>query len=153
MPELRRITGAATVRLFAAPAVLDALEPPDDGVGQGRVAPDEVLWLSDPGRGAELVEAGEAAVAADEHALVVDHSAGYAVFALTGDGAREALSRVSSIRLPESGFRQGKVAQVPGRLFVRPDRIDLVCGADVAWFVHHRLLDAGRGAGLVEGAA
>jgi hypothetical protein len=152
VPELGRQVGATAVRVFAAPSVLDALEPPD-GVGQGRVAPDEVLWLSDAGRAAELVAAAEKAVTADANALVVDHSAGYAVFALTGDGAREAFCRVSSIRLPESGFRQGKVAQVPSRLFVRPDRIDLVVGADVAWFVHHRLLEAGRGAGLVEGEA
>jgi Aminomethyltransferase folate-binding domain len=149
VPELRRVIGASAVRLLAAPSVLDALEPPD-GVGQGRVAHDEVLWLSDPGRAAELVEAAESAVAADEAALVVDHSDGYAVFALLGDGAREAFSRVSSIRLPQTGFCQGKVAQVPGRVFVGPDRIDLVCGADVAWFVHHRLLEAGRGAGLAE---
>jgi hypothetical protein len=152
VPELRRLIGSAAVRLFAAPAVLDAIEPPD-GVGQGRVAPDEVLWLSDPGGAADLVSAAESAVAADASALVVDHSDGYAIFALTGDGAREAFSRVSSIHLPESGFRQGKVAQVPGRVYVRPDRIDLVCTADVAWFVHHRLLEAGRSAGLVEGAA
>jgi hypothetical protein len=151
VPELRRVTGASAVRLFAAPSVLDALEPAN-GVAQGRVAPDEVLWLGDPGRAAELVRAAESALAADEGALVVDHSDGYAVFALSGDGARDAVSRVSGIRLPETGFCQGKVAQVPGRLFVRPDRIDLVCGADVAWFVHHRLLEAGRGAGLVEAA-
>jgi hypothetical protein len=132
--------------------VLDALEPPA-GVGPGRVAPDEVLWQADPGRAAELGVAAEAALAADEGALVVDHSDGYAVFALTGEGAREAFCRVSSIRLPGTGFCQGKVAQVPGRMYVREDRIDLVCGADVAWFVHHRLLEAGRGAGLVEGAA
>jgi hypothetical protein len=152
VPELWRVEGATCVRLYAA-AALDALEPPER-VGQARVAPDEVLWLADPGRAEELVAAGEAALAAEEAALVVDHSDGYAVFALVGDGNREAFSRVSSVRLPEeAGFRQGKVAQVPGRVFVRPGRIDLVVTADVAWFVRERLLAAGRDAGLVESHA
>jgi hypothetical protein len=72
-----------------------------------------------------------------------------------GETGGEVLARVSSIRLPEggAGFRQGKVAQVPGRVFVRPGRIDVVCTADVAWFVRRRLVEAGRGAGLVEAAA
>jgi hypothetical protein len=152
VPELWPVEGATCVRLYATAAVLDALEPPER-VGQARVAPDEVLWLADPGRADELVGAGEKALAADEAALVVDHSDGYAVFALVGDGAAEAFSRVSSIRLPEAGFRQGKVAQVPGRVYVRPGRIDVVVTADVAWFVRERLLVAGRGAGLVDSRA
>jgi hypothetical protein len=152
VPELWHVAGATAVRVFASPASLDDLAPPDR-VGQARVAPDEVLWLADPGRAEELTAAAEAGLSADTTALVVDHSDGYAVFSLLGDDAAEAFARVSSIRLPETaGFRQGKVAQVPGRVYVRPGRIDIVCTADVAWFVRERLLAAGRGAGLVEGS-
>jgi hypothetical protein len=152
VPELWQVKGATAIRLFGPAAALDALEPPE-GVSQGRVAPDEALWLADPGRGDELVSAAETALARSNGAsLAVDHGDGYALFALVGDGAAEVLARVSSIRLPAegSGFRQGQVAHLPGRVFVRPGRIDVLCTSDVAWFVRERLVHAGAGAGLVE---
>ncbi len=149
--ELRRVHGATAVRLFAAPSALDTLQPPE-GVGQGRVAPDEGLVAGRPrprGRSPR----------------------GRPVGARGGPGrpGRRPLRRLRRLRTERRRRPRGRVQGVRasacrrpasararwprsrGRLYVRPDRIDLVCGADVAWFVHHRLLEAGRGAGLVEG--
>jgi hypothetical protein len=134
------VAGATVVRLYATASALDGVEPPA-GVEQARVAPDELVWLADPGGAEELVATGEAALAGADDALVVDDSDGHAVFSIVGEDGAEAFARVSSIRLPEdgTGFRQGRVAQVPGRVFVRPGRIDVLCTADVGWFVHRRL--------------
>jgi hypothetical protein len=154
VPELWEVTGAAKIRIFAPAAALDALAVPD-GVGAGRVAPDEVIWLGDPGRAAELEEIASAAVAAlGLDALVVDHSDGWTLFSIVGEGCEAVLGRLSDLRVPEGGgFIQGKIAQSPGRVFCRPNRLDLLIGADLAWFVRGRLEHAGAGAGLTVGAA
>jgi hypothetical protein len=152
--ELWRVADASVVRVFAAPDVLDGLEWPDR-VGAGRVAPDEVIVLGDPGAAAGVVEQLSATLQPHApDALAVDHSSGVAVFAIVGEQAPAALARVSDIELPPggAGFRQGRVAEVPARVFARPGRLDVVVGADVGWFVHRRLLAAGAGLGLVEAA-
>jgi hypothetical protein len=155
VPELWHVAGASAVRVFGPPEALDVLVPAA-GELRGRVAPDELIVLADPGAAAALAEALSASLA--EHgtdALVLDASAGYALYVLAGEGAAEALARVSDLALPAGGeaFLQGRVAEVPARVFVRPHRLDVLVGADVAWFVRHRLLGAGAGAGLVEAAA
>ena len=75
------------------------------------------------------------------------------MFSIVGDGRADALARLSSLRLPDRGFRQGKVAEVPGKVFARPGRIDLLCTSDVRWFVHGRLLHACADLGLCRGNA
>jgi hypothetical protein len=151
VPELWEVKGAAKIRLFGPKDALDRVRTPA-GVNAGRVAPDELLWLGDPGRAGELeAEGAQQLAGAGERALVVDNSDGWALFSLVGDGREGALARLSSLRLPDEGFRQGKVADVPGKVFARPGRIDILCTSDVRWYVHERLLHAGAGAGLSEG--
>ena len=151
MPELWEVAGAAKIRLFGPKDALDRVTTPD-GVEAGRVAPDELLWLADPGRAEELEAEGKRQLAgAGQRALVVDNSDGWTMFSIVGDGRAAALARLSSLRLPDRGFRQGKVAEVPGKVFARPGRIDLLCTSDVRWFVHGRLLHACADLGLAEG--
>ena len=120
MPELWEVTGAAKIRLFGPKDALDRVTTPD-GVEVGRVAPDELLWLADPGRAEELEAEGKRQLAgAGQRALVVDNSDGWTMFSIVGDGRAAALARLSSLRLPDRGFRQGKVAEVPGKVFARP---------------------------------
>ena len=149
MPELWEVRGAAKIRCLGPAEALDRLEPPA-GVGAGRVAPDEVLWLGDPGRAAELEALATSQLAgATGSTLVVDHSDGWTLLSLVGDDAAEALARVSSLRVPDDGgFIQGQVAHAPGKVFCRPGRLDVLVGSDLAWFVRERLLHAGHAVGL-----
>jgi hypothetical protein len=150
VPELWEVKGAAKIRLFGPKDALDRVQTPA-GVTQGRIAPDELLWLGDAERASELAAEGTRQLAgAGERAVVVDNSDGWTLFSLIGERRAEALARLSSVQLPEVGFRQGKVAGVPGKLFARPGRIDLLCTSDVRWFVHERLLHAGHEVGLTE---
>jgi hypothetical protein len=151
VPELWEVTGAAKIRLFGPKDALDRVQTPA-GVEQGRVAPDELLWLGDPEQATALEAEGRRQLAgAGERAIVVDNSDGWTLFSIVGDGREDALARLSSVRLPEQGFRQGKVADVPGKLFARPGRIDILCTSDVRWYVHERLLHAGADVGLTPG--
>jgi hypothetical protein len=84
---------------------------------------------------------------------VVDNSDGWALFSIVGDGRADALARLSSLRLPDEGFRQGKVADVPGKVFARAGRIDILCTSDVRWYVRERLLQSGADLGLKAGTA
>ena len=139
MPEWQ-ITAAAKARAFGPPEALDKLTPPPR-VRAGRVAGDEVLWVSDPARADELVDSLRAGLSGHGNlAAVVDHSDGYALFALTGDAREELFARLSSIRMPAAGgFVQGNFAGVPARIFCTADRLEVVVTSDVAWFVGGRL--------------
>ncbi|HEY1480729.1 MAG TPA: hypothetical protein VGF46_11900 [Gaiellales bacterium] len=151
MPELWEVKGAAKIRLYGPKDALDRVQTPA-GVTQGRIAPDELLWLGDPERASELETEGKRQLSgAGERALVVDNSDGWTLFSLIGDGREDALARLSSLRVPDEGFRQGKIAGVPGKLFARAGRIDLLCTSDVRWYVRERLLHAGHDVGLTEG--
>jgi sarcosine oxidase gamma subunit len=151
VPELWEVKGAAKIRLFGPKDALDRVQTPA-GVSAGRIAPDELLWLGDAERVGELEAEGKRQLAGvGERGLVVDNSDGWTLFSLLGDGRADALARLSSVTLPDEGFRQGKVAGIPGKLFARPGRIDLLCTSDVRWFVYERLLHAGHDVGLTEG--
>jgi sarcosine oxidase gamma subunit len=151
VPELWEVKGAAKIRLFGPKDALDRVQTPA-GVEQGRVAPDELLWLGDPEQASELEAEGRRQLAGvGERGLVVDNSDGWALFSIVGDGRADALARLSSLRLPDEGFRQGKVAGVPGKVFARSGRIDVLCTSDVRWYVRERLLHAGADVGLSEG--
>ena len=152
MPDGWEIAEAAKVRGFGPPEALDKLTPPP-GVRAGRVAGDEVLWVGDSGRVGELLETLGAELSGYGNlATVVDHSDGYALFALTGPERNEVFSRLSSIRIPETdAFVQGNFAGVPARTFCSADRLEVIVTSDVAWFVGGRLEHAahdlaGRGA-------
>ena len=140
MPDGWEIAEAAKVRGFGPPEALDKLTPPP-GVRAGRVAGDEVLWVGDSGRVGELLETLGAELSGYGNlATVVDHSDGYALFALTGPERNEVFSRLSSIRIPETdAFVQGNFAGVPARTFCSADRLEVIVTSDVAWFVGTRL--------------
>ena len=140
MPDGWEIAEAAKVRGFGPPEALDKLTPPP-GVRAGRVAGDEVLWVGDSGRVGELLETLGAELSGYGNlATVVDHSDGYALFALTGPERNEVFSRLSSIRIPETdAFVQGNFAGVPARTFYSADRLEVIVTSDVAWFVGGRL--------------
>jgi hypothetical protein len=150
VPELWEVK-AAKIRLFGPKDALDRVQTPS-GALAGRVAPDELLWLGDAERAGSLAEEANRQLAgAGGRALVVDNSDGWTLFSLIGDGREDALARLSSLRVPDEGFRQGKIAGVPGKLFARAGRIDLLCTSDVRWYVRERLLHAGHDVGLTEG--
>ena len=140
MPDGWEIAEAAKVRGFGPPEALDKLTPPP-GVRAGRVAGDEVLWVGDSGRVGELLETLGAELSGYGNlATVVDHSDGYALFALTGPERNEVFSRLSSIGIPEAdAFVQGNFAGVPARTFRSADRLEVIVTSDVAWFVGTRL--------------
>jgi sarcosine oxidase gamma subunit len=140
VPDGWEIAEAAKVRGFGPPEALDKLTPPP-GVRAGRVAGDEVLWVGDSGRVGELLETLGAELSGYGNlATVVDHSDGYALFALTGPERNEVFSRLSSIRIPEAdAFVQGNFAGVPARTFRSADRLEVIVTSDVAWFVGTRL--------------
>ena len=140
MPDQWEITAAAKARAFGPPEALDKLTPPP-GVRAGRVAGDEVLWVSEPARADELVQALGAQLSGyGNRAAVVDHSDGYALFTLAGEGREELFARLSSIRVPQTdAFVQGNFAGVPSRIFRRHDRLEVIVTSDVAWFVGGRL--------------
>jgi sarcosine oxidase gamma subunit len=145
VPELWEVTSATKVRAFGPPESLDGLQPPA-GVRAGRVAGDEVLWVTEPDRADELLTALAAQLGAlGNRAAFVDHSDGYALFTLTGDEREELFARLSSIRIPAAGgFVQGNFAGVPARIFCGADRLEVIVTSDVAWFVGGRLEHAGH---------
>ena len=139
--------------MFGPQAALDRLKAPE-GVLVGRVAADEVLWVSpDVGRAAELVANASGQLKSEgDKAYVIEHSDGYAMFELAGTDNDEVFARLSSVQLPIEGFAQGKFATVPGKLFVHLDgQIDVLVTSDVAWFVQDRFAHAGAGHGITVG--
>jgi sarcosine oxidase gamma subunit len=146
VPEPWEIVAAAKLRAFGPPDALDGLEVPA-GVRAGRVAGDEVLWVGEPADAGDLLAALQSQLASlGNRAAVVDHSDGYALFALTGDAREELFARLSSIRiLADGGFVQGNFAGVPARIFCGSDRLEVIVTSDVAWFVSGRLEHAGHG--------
>ena len=145
MPELWEVITAAKLRAFGPADALDALKVPA-GVRAGRVAGDEVLWVGAADELGDLLAALQSQLASlGNRAAVVDHSDGYALFALAGGEREELFARLSSIRIPAAGgFVQGNFAGVPARIFCGPDRLEVIVTSDVAWFVSGRLDHAGH---------
>jgi hypothetical protein len=145
VPEQWAISAAAKVRAFGPPEALDRLKPPA-GARAGRVAGDELLWVAGPERAEELLKALSNQLGKlGNRAAFVDHTDGYALFALTGEGRGELFARLSSVRIPAAGgFAQGNFAGVPSRIFGRDDRLEVIVTSDVAWFVGDRLAHAGH---------
>ena len=53
MPDLFEVKGAAKIRCFGKEAVLDGLKQPT-GTLMGRITPDEVIFVGEPGTAAAL---------------------------------------------------------------------------------------------------
>ena len=157
MPELFHVDHAAKVRCFGREAALDGLTQPA-GTLAGRIAPDEVVFVGAPGTAAALVEDLEAQLGPEGNAaLVVDHTDGWTFYTLAGDGLEEVWARVSAVRLPDTDpggapvFTVGKVCDVAAKVFVRPGRVDVMCGAEVRRHVDDRFHHAGHAVGLTDG--
>jgi glycine cleavage system aminomethyltransferase T len=151
VPDLFHVDGVAKIRCFGRPEALDALARPE-GTLAGRIAPDELVVVGAPGTAAALLQTLTAALA-DEGAaaLVVDHTDGWTFFSITGERAGEVFARVSHIPLPDGDgptFFMGRVCDVACKAFHRPGRIDLMCGAETAHHVEHRLEAVGEALGL-----
>lgn len=88
------LVSSGVITCYAEPAALDRL----NGNGRAvRVAPDELMLLTDRSRAREIE--GDLA-AADPTCLVIDASSAVAIWALRGDGRIEAFSRLSQLKLP-----------------------------------------------------
>jgi hypothetical protein len=148
VPDLFEVKGAAKIRCFGKEAVLDGLKQPA-GTLMGRITPDEVIFVGEPGTAAALVEDLSGQLASEGNAaLVVDHTDGWSFFSIQGEGVEEVFAREANWKLPVSNgepvFTVGKVCHVAGKLFVRPNRIDIMTGGEVIEHVHHSLLHAGH---------
>jgi sarcosine oxidase gamma subunit len=103
-------------------ASTDACERVAGLPGACRVAPTEVAIVGDVSSAALL----QAVRRLDPDAVVVDVSGGWVAHTLEGPGARDALSRMTELELPVSGFVQGEVARIGVRMLVDGDRIHLL---------------------------
>ena len=124
MLDVRR-SQTHVLRCLARPDDLDGLTVPA-GVLALRVAPDELLLIG--GRAEVDLPGG----------LVVDETAGWAVWTLAGPDAGEALARLSAVQL-RPGFSQGVIAGVPAKTIVDGAEIRLLVAASHAHHVEERL--------------
>ncbi len=157
MPDLFEVKGAAKVRCFGREATLDGLKQPA-GTLIGRIAPDEVIFVGQPGQAAALVEDLQGQLASEGNAaLVIDHTDGWSFFSVVGEGFEEVFAREANWKLPVSDgapvFTVGKICHVAGKLFVRPNRIDIMTGSEVVAHVRDALTHAGHAVNMHEVAA
>lgn len=136
MAELRRVS-PAVVAVHARPELLDAMSPGDAIVH--RVAADEVMVTGAAGGADALVATVERAVADDEGAVVLDVSDGWAAWAIEGSDARLAFSRVSPLRLPETGTVQGDVLRLPARVAASAEELVVFVPAAFGAWVERKL--------------
>src|SRR5687767_890647 len=98
----------AVVLCCAERAALDALT--HTAAHACRVAPDELMLIDAPANASVLLaNATSTLQQLDAGALVLDVSAGWSAWHLSGDAARAAFARLSAIPLT-NGFSQGAVA-------------------------------------------
>jgi len=152
VPDLFTVHDAAKVRCFAPPAALDGLATPA-GTLRGRIAPNEVVFVGAPGTAGALVESLSSSLADQgPSALVVDHTDGWTVFSIVGDGGEDVFSRISMVPLPtaaaEPVFFMGRIAEVASKAFRRPGRIDFMTGTETSRHVLEKLEQAGHAVGL-----
>ena len=116
-------------------ASTDACERVAGLSGACRVGPGEVAIVGDVS-GAALLQAVRRL---DPDAVVLDVSDGWVAQTLEGPGARDALSRLSELELPVSGFVQGEVARIGVRILVDGDRVDLLVPSKQADHLRERI--------------
>jgi hypothetical protein len=133
--ELRAVA-AEVIGCFGRPGALDQLVTGDES--SIRVAPDELLLLSEPRRSSELeTQLG----VLDSGSLVVDLSSGFAIWALRGDDRFEAFCRLSAFKLPEPpATAQGLVAHVPAKVVIRSDELLLIVSSVASHHLRERVL-------------
>jgi hypothetical protein len=148
--ELSRST-TSVVDCLAAPEACDRVAP-TGGATACRIAPDEILLVSEPGAEAALLGVAAAATASDPDALVVEVTDGWAVWTLAGEETREVFARLSAIPLPVEGFTQGEVAHVPVKVLSLPDRLHLLVPSMWGDYLRERILAECTDLGVHESA-
>lgn len=106
--------------------------------GACRVAPDEVMIIREPGSAAWAV--GRVGELVDVHAVVIDATDGWAVLDLGGDDARVAFTYLSALELPDDGFAQGDVANLPAKVLASADGVHVLVPAMLGDELHRRIL-------------
>ena len=126
------------VACLGQPDALDRLN--GNGGRSLRVAPNELLLLTDRSRAAELE--AELAVS-DPTGLVVDLTSAFSLWALRGDARFEAVCRLSQLELPDApAVVQGLVAHVPSKVVVLDDELLVLVSSAVGHHLRERVLKA-----------
>ena len=124
MVELRSVRVSVIEILASASACDELADAGVEGADVARVAPDELLVI---GEGGPALAADVLAKEVDDpHALVLDVTDGWSTWAIEGADAAEVFARLSELRLPERGFVQGAVANMPAKVLVDVDRITVL---------------------------
>ncbi len=152
MPDLFTVHDAAKVRCFAPPAAIDALATPA-GALRGRIAPNEVVFVGEPGTAAAIIATCSSSLASEgASAMVVDHTDGWTLFSLVGDGAEDVFARISMVPLPvasgDASFFMGRIGDVASKAFRRTGRIDFMTGMETSRHVREVLEHAGHAVGM-----
>mgnify|MGYP000889338753 CR=1 FL=1 len=148
MPDVFAVHDAAKVRVFGRPEVLDGLRQPSATL-VGRIAPDEVIYVGEPGEAGRIVEDVEGQLG-DRLArcLVVDHTDGWSFHSVVGPDVGDLFRMMAQWKLPETSgetiFTVGSVCHCAGKVFVRPGRIDVLTGTEVRAWVDHDLEHLGH---------
>ena len=142
-------TRAALATVMALPRALDALAPA--GAYRCRVAPDEAMFVREPGAAETLLRDSGSVLAGDPDALVLDATDGWTILTLAGDGARPAFGYLSAIDLSE-GFTQGDVQRLPARIVYEPVGVHVFVPAMMAAHLRARILGSCAVLGIRERA-
>lgn len=126
------------VGCFAECATLDLLQA--DALVPIRIAPTELLRLGERDR----IAAIEAKlIAHDPNGVAVDLSPAYSMWVMRGDDRVEAFIRLSQIPITCAPLTiQGLVAQVPGKVVVRPGELVVCVSSVVSHHLRKRLVNA-----------
>ena len=142
MLEFRRSL-AAVIECYARPEDLDAVSVIE--AFPMRLAPDELLFVTDSLNKAAALVAAERALAADPGALVFDVSDGYTIWSVLGDW-EEVFLRLCAVPVSEpSALIQALFAHAPAKLVIRPpDELLVVVSSVLSHHVRERILDSCR---------
>jgi hypothetical protein len=140
--EFRRSL-AAVIGCYARAENLDAVSVVE--ALPMRLAPDELLLVTESRDGAATLAAAETALAADAGSLVFDVSDGYAIWSLLGDWEEVSL-RLCAVPVSEPpALIQALFAHVPAKLVIRsPDELLVVVSSVLSHHVRRRILDSCR---------
>jgi hypothetical protein len=145
----------SVIEVLASRSACDGLARADIGDAEiagaslGRVAPNEVLVIGDE-RGASPAADDVARTVDDPDALILDVTDGWSTWVLEGDAASAVFARLSELRLPDRGFTQGAVANMPAKVVVDGERIMVMVPSMFGAAFRERVLHDGRHAGVRE---
>jgi hypothetical protein len=132
---------AALIHCLASPEALEAVGHAP-GVLSVQIAPDEALAVA-PGSVAvaTLEQLIRAARVLDPLCILLDQSAGYAGFRLSGGNEAVAFARLSQLPLAERrpGFVQGLVAHTSAKVFATEGSIVIFVSSVVAHYIAKRI--------------